>query len=57
MRSAATTRSLSPVRFSIFVARLAYFPLYAFGVSLVRSLVWTVAALGMTLMLVALLWK
>ncbi len=29
----------------------------AFGVPLVRSLVWNVAALGMTLMLVALLWK
>ena len=35
----------------------AYLPLYAFGVPLVRSLVWNVAALGMTLMLVALLWK
>jgi len=40
-----------------FAARLAYLPLYAFGVPLVRSLVWNVAALGMTLMLVALLWK
>ena len=40
-----------------FVARLAYLPLYALGVPLVRSLVWNVAALGMTLMLVALLWK
>jgi uncharacterized MAPEG superfamily protein len=40
-----------------FVARLVYLPLYAFGVPLVRSLVWNVAALGMALMLVALLWK
>jgi uncharacterized MAPEG superfamily protein len=40
-----------------FVARLAYLPLYAFGVPLVRSLVWNVAALGMALMLVALLWE
>jgi uncharacterized MAPEG superfamily protein len=39
-----------------FVARLAYLPLYAFGVPLVRSLVWNVAALGMALLVVALLW-
>jgi uncharacterized MAPEG superfamily protein len=39
-----------------FVARLAYLPLYAFGVPLVRSLVWNVAALGMALLAVALLW-
>jgi uncharacterized MAPEG superfamily protein len=39
-----------------FVARLAYLPLYAFGVPLVRSLVWNVAALGMALLLVALFW-
>jgi uncharacterized MAPEG superfamily protein len=37
-----------------FVARLIYLPLYAFGVPLVRSLDWNVAALGMALMLVAL---
>ena len=37
-----------------FVARLAYVPLYAFGVPLVRSLVWNVAALGMALLFVAL---
>ncbi len=37
-----------------FVARLAYLPLYAFGVPLVRSLVWNVAALGMALLFVAL---
>lgn len=37
-----------------FTARLAYLPLYAFGVPLVRSLVWNVAAFGMALMLVAL---
>lgn len=40
-----------------FVARLAYLPLYAFGVPLVRSLVWNVAALGMALLLGALLWE
>ena len=38
-----------------FVARLAYLPLYAFGVPLVRSLVWNVAGLGMALVFVALL--
>lgn len=40
-----------------FVARLIYLPLYAFGVPLVRSLVWNVATLGMALILVALLWS
>ena len=40
-----------------FVARLAYLPLYAFGVPLVRSLVWNVAALGMALLLVAIFWE
>ena len=40
-----------------FVARLACLPLYAFGVPLVRSLVWNVAALGMALLLVALFWE
>jgi uncharacterized MAPEG superfamily protein len=40
-----------------FTARLAYLPLYAFGVPLIRSLVWNVAALGMALLLVALLWE
>jgi uncharacterized MAPEG superfamily protein len=39
-----------------FIARLAYLPLYAFGVPVIRSLVWNVAALGMALLLVALLW-
>jgi uncharacterized MAPEG superfamily protein len=34
--------------------RLAYLPLYAFGVYLVRSLVWNVAALGIALLCVAL---
>ena len=38
-----------------FVARLAYLPLYALGVPLIRSLVWNVAALGMALIFVALL--
>jgi len=36
---------------------LACLPLYAFGVPLVRSLVWNVAALGMALLLVALFWE
>ena len=40
-----------------FTARLAYLPLYAFGVPLVRSLVWSIAAVGMLLLLVALLWE
>jgi uncharacterized MAPEG superfamily protein len=39
-----------------FAARLIYLPLYALGVPLVRSLVWNVAALGMALLLVALVW-
>jgi uncharacterized MAPEG superfamily protein len=38
-----------------FLARLAYLPLYAFGVPLVRSLTWNVAALGMALILIAVL--
>ena len=36
-------------------ARVAYLPLYAFGVFLVRSLVWNVATAGIVLLLVALL--
>ena len=36
-------------------ARIAYLPLYAFGVFLVRSLVWNVATAGIVLLLVALL--
>lgn len=36
-------------------ARIVYLPLYAFGVYLLRSLVWNVAALGMFLFLIALL--
>jgi uncharacterized MAPEG superfamily protein len=35
-------------------ARVVYLPLYAFGVPLVRSLVWNVAALGIALLLIAL---
>ena len=35
-------------------ARIAYLPLYAFGVFLVRSLVWNVATAGIVLLLVAL---
>ena len=33
-----------------FVARIAYLPLYVFGVKYVRSLVWCVAATGLVLM-------
>jgi len=36
-------------------ARVAYLPLYALGVRLVRSLVWNVAAVGMLLFVIALL--
>jgi uncharacterized MAPEG superfamily protein len=36
-------------------ARVVYLPLYAVGVPLVRSLVWNVAALGMLLLVIALL--
>ena len=36
-------------------ARLVYLPLYAFGVPLVRSLVWNVAAVGIFLIVAALL--
>jgi uncharacterized MAPEG superfamily protein len=37
-----------------FWGRLAYLPLYAFGVFLVRSLAWNVATAGIVLLLVAL---
>jgi uncharacterized MAPEG superfamily protein len=36
-------------------ARILYLPLYVFGIPLVRSLVWNVAAVGMFLFVVALL--
>jgi len=36
-------------------ARVAYLPLYALGVPLVRSLVWNVAAVGILLFVIALL--
>ena len=35
--------------------RLAYLPLYAFGVYLVRSLAWNVATLGIALICLALI--
>lgn len=38
-----------------FAARLAYIPLYALGVPLVRSLVWNIAAVGIALLVTALL--
>lgn len=37
------------------VARIIYLPLYAFGVPLVRSLVWLASVLGLVLVLAALL--
>jgi uncharacterized MAPEG superfamily protein len=37
-------------------ARLVYFPLYAFGIPLIRSLVWNVGAVGILCMVAALLW-
>lgn len=40
-----------------FGGRVAYLPLYALGIPLVRSLVWNIAALGIFLLLVALLWS
>ena len=39
-----------------FWARLAYVPLYAWGVPLVRSLVWNVATIGIVLVLAGLFW-
>jgi uncharacterized MAPEG superfamily protein len=38
-----------------FWARVAYLPLYASGIPLVRSLVWNIAAIGIALILAALL--
>ena len=38
-----------------FAARLAYVPLYAFGVRIVRSLAWCVAMLGIILILIGLI--
>jgi uncharacterized MAPEG superfamily protein len=40
-----------------FWARVAYLPLYAAGIPLVRSMVWNVAVAGILLVLVALLWR
>ena len=37
-----------------FAARVAYVPLYAYGVRVVRSLAWSVATLGIILILVGL---
>src|SRR5262245_19748553 len=39
-----------------FWGRVAYLPLYAAGIPLVRSLVWNVAAVGIVLFLIALFW-
>jgi uncharacterized MAPEG superfamily protein len=38
------------------IARIAYVPLYAAGVPVVRSLVWNVAAVGIMLLLLALVY-
>jgi uncharacterized MAPEG superfamily protein len=40
-----------------FWGRVAYLPLYAAGIPLVRSLAWNVATAGILLFLVALLWR
>ena len=39
-----------------FVGRLAYVPLYAAGIPLVRSLAWNVALVGIVCLLVAAVW-
>jgi uncharacterized MAPEG superfamily protein len=39
-----------------FSARLVYLPLYAAGVSVIRSLVWNVAFVGIILLLIAAIW-
>jgi uncharacterized MAPEG superfamily protein len=39
-----------------FWARVAYVPLYAAGVPVIRSLAWNVATVGITLLLLAALW-
>lgn len=39
-----------------FWARVAYFPLYAAGVPLIRSLVWNAATVGILLIIFAVLW-
>jgi uncharacterized MAPEG superfamily protein len=38
-----------------FAARIAYLPLYLFGIFLVRSLVWCVSAIGLCLMFIGVL--
>jgi len=38
-----------------FWARVVYLPLYAFGIPLVRSLIWNVSEAGIALLLIALL--
>src|SRR5262245_50314094 len=40
-----------------FWGRVAYLPLYATGIPLVRSLVWNVATVGILLFLAALFWE
>ena len=39
-----------------FLARVIYVPLYAYGISYVRSAVWLVSLLGLLLVLLAVLW-
>jgi uncharacterized MAPEG superfamily protein len=39
-----------------FWARVVYLPLYAAGIPLIRSLVWNVAAGGILLLIIAVLW-
>lgn len=55
---AGNSGALSRWGAGLYVAgRVAYLPLYVLGVPLVRSLVWNVAALGIGVLLVALLWS
>jgi uncharacterized MAPEG superfamily protein len=39
-----------------FWARVVYFPLYAAGIRMVRTVAWTVSVLGILLVLLALIW-
>jgi uncharacterized MAPEG superfamily protein len=50
------TRGTEVGTWMYFTARLAYVPLYALAVPLVRSLVWNVATVGIVLVLASLVW-
>lgn len=54
---AGRTGELSTWGAILYVAgRVVYLPLYAFGVPLIRSMAWNVAAFGIMLLAAALLW-